>query len=56
MMNNFLSLSASMCLINVQPVPIKTMVMNKTAPFSLSNSKQSQLKLYPSQCVVHTIQ
>lgn len=24
-----------MCLMNVQPVPIKTMVMNKTAPFNL---------------------
>lgn len=33
--NNFLSLSASMCLINVQPVPINTIVMKSTAPFSL---------------------
>lgn len=33
--NSFLSLSAKMCLINVQPVPISTMVMNSTAPFNL---------------------
>lgn len=34
-MNSFLSLSAKMCLMNVQPVPINTMVMNSTAPFNL---------------------
>lgn len=33
--NNFLSLSVRMCLMNVQPVPISTIVINKTAPFSL---------------------
>lgn len=33
--NNFLSLSAKICLINVQPVPIKTIVIKSTAPFSL---------------------
>lgn len=36
MMNSFLSLSANMCLINVQPVPIRTIVMNSTAPFNLA--------------------
>lgn len=34
-MKIFLSLSESMGLMNVQPVPISTIVMNKTEPFSL---------------------
>lgn len=34
-MNNFLSLSAKICLINVHPVPIRTIVMKSTAPFNL---------------------
>lgn len=32
---SFLSLSANICLINVQPVPIKTIVIKSTAPFNL---------------------
>lgn len=38
--NNFLSLSANICLINVQPVPIKTIVIKSTAPFSLWKHKK----------------
>lgn len=36
--NSFLSLSAKMCLMNVHPVPIKTIVMKRTAPFNLFTS------------------
>lgn len=32
---SFLSLSANICLIKVQPVPIKTIVIKSTAPFNL---------------------
>lgn len=36
-MNMFLSLSDNTCLTNVIPVPIRTIVMNNTDPFSLKN-------------------
>jgi len=32
----FLSLSDKTCLTNVMPVPIRTIVMNKTDPFNLN--------------------
>lgn len=35
--NNFLSRSAKICFINVQPVPISTIVIKRTAPLSLLN-------------------
>lgn len=34
-MNIFLSLSERICLMNVQPVPMSTIVMNNTEPFNL---------------------
>lgn len=38
----FLSLSAIICFMNVQPVPISTIVINNTAPFNLSSKNELQ--------------
>lgn len=37
-MKIFLSLSDRMCLMKAQPVPIRAIVMNKSAPFSLKET------------------
>lgn len=38
-MKIFLSLSERMCLTKAQPVPIKAIVMNSSAPFSLQRKQ-----------------
>lgn len=43
-MKIFLSLSERMCLTKAQPVPIKAIVINSSAPFSLQR-KQSEIKI-----------
>lgn len=43
-MNMFLSLSDNTCLTNVIPVPIRTIVMNKTDPLSLKHQFQKLKK------------
>lgn len=51
-----LSISDNTCLTNFIPVPMRTIVMNKTDPLSLENAKTIKNTIYPNESALRYVQ